>query len=90
MAIDSAKLNLFGQSSGFNVKPAVRQVSPLGGQKTPEVSSGGNPFGATVASSNLFKDKTSGVNTNIGVGQKMNIPAQANRIAGEGTTLAFA
>lgn len=91
MAIDSAKLNLFGQSSGFNVQPAVRQVRPVGEKKSPEVASGGSPFAATVSNSKLFnKDKTVGVNTNIGVGDKMNIPAQAGRKDGSGTTLAFA
>lgn len=90
MAIDSTKLNLFGQSSGFNVQPAVRQVKPVGEKKTPEVAPGGNPFAATVSNSKLFAPSLAGVNTNIGVGDKMNIPAQAGRKDGSGTTLAFA
>lgn len=61
MAIDSTKLNLFGQSSGFNVQPAVRQVKPVGEKKTPEVASGGSPFAAAVSNSKLFADSTVGL-----------------------------
>lgn len=87
--IDSAKLNLFGQSSGFKVQPPVSQVKPVDGQKTPEVS-GGNPFAAATSNSKLFAGSTEGVNANIGVGDTMNIPAQGGKQSGIGKTLAFA
>lgn len=88
--IDSAKLNLFGQSSGFKIQPPVNQVKAVGGQKTPEVSPGGNPFATATSNSKLFAGSTEGVNSNIGVGDTMNIPAQGGKQAGIGRTLAFA
>ena len=88
--IDSVKLNLFGQSSGFKIQPPVSQVKPVGGQKAPEVFPGQNPFAAATSNSKLFAGSTEGVNANIGVGDTVNIPAQGGKQAGIGRTYGFA
>lgn len=88
-SIDSTKLNLFGQTSGFKAQPAVNQVQAVGAKKTPEVSSK-NPFESTVSNSKLFAGSTDGVNANIGVGDSSFIPAQGGKQNGVGRTLAFA
>lgn len=50
----------------------------------PSVSASGNSSASALAGS------TSGVNTNIGVGDTMNLPEQAGKKAGIGRTLGFA
>lgn len=80
MAIDSTKLNLFSQ------KPAVHGVGAI---KSGENHSTGVSSGSS-AGNNPFGGNTVGVNTNIGVGDSMNIPAQAGKKAGLGRTLGFA
>lgn len=81
MSVDPLKLNLFGSASGLQ---GVSPTKAVAGQ-----SSEGSG-GTSSTSSNMFSDSTAGVNTNIGVGDTMNIPAQAGKKAGLGRTLGFA
>lgn len=85
MAIESSKLNLFSQLSAFKGIEPTKAVG--GGSSSGEV--GGSP--AKTCSNNPFgESKMVGVNTNIGVGDTMNIAAQAGKKPGIGRTLGFA
>ena len=68
------------------IKP-IQQTPVVTKQPTGEASGGTKPTEIASASAN---QNTTGVNTNIGVGDSMNIPAQAGKPAGVGKTLYFA
>lgn len=74
------KLNLFNPAQGMQ---AIQPTKAVGGQPT-ESSSGSS------SNKNPFGGQTVGLNTNIGVGDTMNIAAQAGKKAGIGKTLGFA
>lgn len=82
MAFSIDKLNFLGQAAGMQ---GIQPVKQLGAEPTK-----GEPTGASEKSNNPFSKGTVGVNTNIGVGDMMNISAQAGKKAGVGKTLGFA
>lgn len=89
MDINSAKLNMFASASGMQ---ALGSTKIIGGQNGSSKVAGGS-IGQSFKgsnSSNLFSSQYSGVNTNIGVGESMDIAAQVGKKPGTGRTLAFA
>lgn len=79
MALD--KLSLFTQKAGMQ---AITPTKSVGAEQARGVTE------SSKSNNNPFAGGTVGVNSNIGVGDSMNIPAQVGKKAGMGRTLAFA
>jgi len=79
------KINPFTQAFGTQGVKPVQQTPQVTKQPAGQASGESKP--AEVASTN---QNPVGVNPNIGVGDSMNIPAQAGKPAGVGKTLYFA
>lgn len=66
----------------------AQEIKPI--QQTPAVVKKSPEETAAKPTELTASNNTTGVNTNIGVGDSMNIPAQAGKPAGIGKTLGFA
>lgn len=76
------KINPFAQAAQINPTKAVNGETSS--------AAGATSSGNMKAKANIFAGSTSGINTNIGVGDMMSVQAQAGKKAGFGKTLAFA
>lgn len=83
--MNTSKLNLFAQAFGSQGINPIQQPQAVTKQSPEATAAEVKPM--EVASTN---QNTVGVNTNIAVGDSMNIPAQAGKPAGLGKTLYFA
>lgn len=85
MAIDKVSLNPFVQAFGSQKAASVQQTPAVTKQPPEQVAGAQKPTEIVATNQN-----TVGVNANIGIGDSMNIPAQAGKPAGLGKTLYFA
>lgn len=76
------KINPFAQTA--QIKP----TSAVNGETSS--AAGATSSGNMKAKSSMFSGSTSGINTNIGVGEMMSVQGQAGKKSGIGRTLAFA
>lgn len=74
----------------MSIKVNPYQITPNIGSSGGSSYTSGNPFSSGALSGPSTPASTYGVNTNIGVGQSMNIAAQAGKPSGIGKTLGFA
>lgn len=81
MTMPVNKLGIFSQAQPIKAAAATKAV---GGQLS------GGSSGGQASGNNPFSGSTVGINTNIGIGESMNIAAQAGKKPGIGRTLGFA